>query len=134
MLVTFEAPMVPEPLVTMHDSPLGCVATVTEYGAPSATGVAKVNGPLALMTRLSPPLFWRMTVPAKPERLPPMVYVLVEQVTDTLVTFTAPTMPVPLPTVQVWVAGCVSTVTEYGLPCANGAGKVNVPSLLMLNE
>src|SRR3569833_2811101 len=101
MLVTFEAPMVPEPLVTMHDSPLGCVATVTEYGAPSATGVAKVNGPLALMTRLSPPLFWRVTVPARPETVPPVEYVLIEQVTDTPVTLPPPTIPLPLATTQV---------------------------------
>ena len=37
--------------------------------------MANVNEPLADMVRLSPELFWRITVPLKPEIVPPIVYV-----------------------------------------------------------
>ena len=41
---------------------------------------------------------------------------LAAQVTATLVTFADPTVPLPLPTVQAWPDGWVSTVTEYAEP------------------
>ena len=51
--------------------------------------------------------------PVSPLTVPPMVKVLVEQVTLTLVTLAEPTVPVGLATEQVWLGlvGCVVTVT-----------------------
>src|ERR1700730_575618 len=72
-LVTLAAAMVPEPLETEQDWPEGLVCTVTLYGVPSASAVAKVKGPLALTLRLSPPLSCSTTVPDSPETVPPTV-------------------------------------------------------------
>ena len=63
--------------------------------------------------RLLPPLFWRTTdwpLP-RPLTLPPTLNVLTTQLTATFVTLLAATVPEPLVTVQVLVAGFASTVT-----------------------
>ena len=51
------------------------------------------------------------------------------QVTETLVTFALPTVPVPFATVQVCEgeAGCVATVTAYAPPAATAFVKVAEP-------
>ena len=41
MFSTSAVPTVPVPFVTAHVSPVGCVATVTAYVAPVASGVEK---------------------------------------------------------------------------------------------
>ena len=77
-------------------------------------GVANENVPLALMERLSPPLSWSTRpVPASPLTVPPMVYVFVAQLTLTLVTLAAPTVPVPPDTLHVCEGedGCARIVT-----------------------
>src|SRR5260370_9086847 len=52
----------------------GCVFIVTTYALPLAMDVLKVNGPLAVMARSSPPLSSRMRpVPLRPRTEPPMV-------------------------------------------------------------
>jgi hypothetical protein len=54
----------------------GCVETVTLYVAPLLSGVEKVKLPLLLTEKLLPPLSCRVSpVPAKPETVPPIVYV-----------------------------------------------------------
>ncbi len=64
--------------------------------------------------------------------MPPTVYLLVVQVTATLVTSAPPMVPVSLVTTHVWlgVVGCVRTVTAYIAPLATAAGKVKLPSAL----
>ena len=67
----------------------------------------------AAMVRLLVPLSCRTKpVPVRPEMVPPMVYVVVEHVTATLVTFPV-AVPLPFATEQVCVGfvGCVRTVT-----------------------
>src|SRR6202789_416612 len=119
-LVTLPAPTVPVPPETEQvcTGPLGWVSTVTAKAAPLATGVAKVNAPFAETVRLSPPLSCKTTVSAdaSPMTVPPTVYLLVVQLTATLVTFAPPTVPVPIVTAHVWagLVGWVSTVTAYG--------------------
>src|SRR5262249_61831357 len=49
------------------------------------------------------------------------------QVTATVVTFAEPTVPVPLPTVQVCPDGWVFTVTAYAAPLASCVGNANGP-------
>ena len=75
-LVTFEAPTVPLPVATVQvcAGEVGCAKTVTEYGRPLATDVAKVKAPAADTDRLSPPLS-RSTSPdpVRPPTVPPMV-------------------------------------------------------------
>jgi hypothetical protein len=52
----------------------GCVFTVTTYAPPLAMDVLKVNGPLAVMARSSPPLSSRMSpVPLRPITVPAIV-------------------------------------------------------------
>lgn len=74
--------------------------------------MAKVKDPSAFNARLSPPLFCSTTLPDRPVTVPPTVEVLAAQATATFVTFAAPMVALPLETVQVCVAGCVSTVTS----------------------
>src|SRR5450759_2876907 len=72
-LVTFVVVAVPEPLVTVHVWPDGCVRTVAEYVVLLLTLVANVNDPLVDVLTLSPPLFCSTSVPERPEIVPPMV-------------------------------------------------------------
>src|SRR5437879_11694146 len=115
-LVTSLLPTLAEPLVTVQLwlGLVGCVRTVTLYVEPASMGVLKVNGPLAETIRSLPPLF-RSTrpVPESPLTVPPIVWVLVTQLTAILVTFAPATVPEPLVTVQLWLGlvGCVRTVT-----------------------
>ena len=70
--------------------------------------------PLALVLRSLPPLFSRTTVPESPEMVPPTEYVgvtRVTQVTETLVTLAAATVPDGFVTEQVCPEGLVLTVT-----------------------
>ena len=50
----------------------------------------------------------------------------------TLVTLAVPTVPEPLDTVQVWLAGFVPTVTLYAAPDASEVAKVNDPFAVTL--
>ena len=79
---------------------------------------------LALMVVSSAPLFVSTNPEAlpKPLMVPPMVNADCEQVTLTLLTFAAGIVPLPLLTEQVQLAGCVCTVTAYGLPKATWVG------------
>ena len=132
-LVTFAVPTVPEPLDTVHVCPDGFVFTVTPYAVPEASDVAKVNGPLALTLRLSPPLSCSTTVPDSPDTVPPTLNVAtLAQETATLVTFAVPTVPEPLDTVHVCPDGFVFTVTPYAVPEASDVAKVNGPLALTL--
>ena len=70
-LVMFADPIVPDPLATEQLCPVGLVFTVTLYAEPVARAVAKVNAPLALTLRSSPPLSCSTTVPDRPETIPP---------------------------------------------------------------
>src|SRR3989442_1578668 len=93
-------------------------ATTILAAAPPAAGVMMVKG-VAETARLSPPLF-RSTrpVPESPLTVPPIVKVLVAQLTATLVTFAPASVPLPLATVQVWPIGCTNTATLYAEPSA----------------
>src|SRR5215831_10291859 len=125
-VVTFAEPTVPVPLPTVQVWPDGWVFTVTAYAAPPASCVGKAKEPFAVTVSASPPLSFSTTVPDRPETVPPTEYVaggLVVQVTATVVTFAEPTVPVPLPTVQVWPDGWVFTVTAYAAPPASCVGK-----------
>ena len=114
-LVTFPV-AVPLPLATEQVCTgfVGCVKTVTMYAPPLGICVLKVNDVApAAMVRLLVPLSCRTRpVPVRPEIVPPMVYVVVLQVTATFVTFPV-AVPLPFVTEQVWVGfvGCVKTVT-----------------------
>ena len=112
--VTLADPIVPDPLPTRHVCPVGWVPTVTAYAAPLASGVANVNAPFALRVSASPPLFRSVTESpvARPETVPPTVYVFVEQVMLTFVTLADAMVPEPLPTTQVCPVGCVPIVTK----------------------
>src|SRR6185437_3797435 len=57
---------------------------------------------------------------------------LVAQVSATLVTLALPTVPDPLVTVQVWLAGLVLTVTLYAAPAVSEVAKVNGPFAVTL--
>src|SRR6478735_2939904 len=61
-----------------------------------------------------------------PLTVPPRLYWVAAQVTATFETF-APAVPLPLATVQVCPAGCVSTVTAYALPLLTAVGNVKAP-------
>ena len=129
-VVMFAEPTVPVPLLTVQVWPDGWVRTVTAYALPPASFVGKAKEPFAVTVRLSPPLSCSTTVPDSPETVPPTEYVtggLAVQVTATFVTFAEPTVPVPLPTVQVWPDGCVITVTAYAAPLASCVGKAKEP-------
>ena len=101
---------VPEPFVTVQVCPSGCVRTVTEYVEPWAMAVVKVKGPSDAVARALPPLFCRVTVPTRPEIVPPMVTSDLQS-TVTLVTL-AVAVPVPFVTRQTWPIGCDRTVIE----------------------
>src|SRR5690349_12513526 len=76
LTLTFEtlAPLaVPVPLATEQTCPRGCVPTVTLKGLPFATRAGIVKLPFAEMPRSSPPLFWTISVPARPGTAPPML-------------------------------------------------------------
>src|SRR5437899_1930100 len=113
-LVTSPLPTLAEPLLTVQLwlGLVGCVRTVTLYVEPASMGVLKVNGPLAETIRSLPPLF-RSTrpVPESPLTVPPIVWVLVVQVTVTLVTLAPASVPLALATVQLWLSGCTNTAT-----------------------
>src|SRR5215469_15322244 len=127
-LVMLAEPMVPEPLETEQVCPVGLVFTVTLYAAPLASAVAKVNAPLALTLRLSPPLSCSTTVPDSPDTLPPTEKVATfVQVTATLVMLAEPMVPEPLETEQVCPVGLVFTVTLYAVPPGSAVAKVNAP-------
>ena len=78
-LVTFAVPTVPDPLLTAHVSPVGCVLTVTLYLAPEANAVANANVLFVLTVCEIVPLSSNITeLPAvNPDTVPPMVYVVV---------------------------------------------------------
>jgi len=71
---------VPLPALTVHDWPAGWVLTVTAYPAPLTTGVVKLNAPLAVRVRLSPPLSWSTSAPPawSPVMVPPTAKVFDE--------------------------------------------------------
>ncbi len=72
----------------------------------------KVNSPLVLTARSLPPLFWSTSpVPERPVTVTPTLCVST-QLTTTLLTSAAPTVPEPFATAQNWPAGWVATVTE----------------------
>jgi len=76
-LVTL-AEAVPLPLATVQVcvGVEGEVKTETLYGLPLATAVLNVKGPLAVIGRLSPALFWRTRpVPVSPVTVPPTIKV-----------------------------------------------------------
>src|SRR4051812_32599564 len=113
--LTGPAPIVPVPLPTtqLWAGDEGCVATVTLYGAPLATGVAKVKVPSALMPRSSPPLSRRVSpVPVRPVTVPPTAYEFVAQLTASM---TGPPATIPAGAVTEHVChgldGCDRTVT-----------------------
>src|SRR5215510_8068124 len=129
-VVTFAEPTVPVPLPTVQVCPDGWVFTVTAYAAPLASCVGNAKEPFAVTVRASPPLSFSTTVPDRPETVPPTEYVaggLAAQVTATVVTFAEPTVPVPLPTVQVCPDGWVFTVTAYAAPLASCVGNAKEP-------
>src|SRR5579863_10542651 len=114
-LLTAAPAMVPVPLVTAQfwAGELGAVATVTAYGLPLATPVAKVKVPFALTDRLSPPLSFRTSpVPLRPDAVPLTVYLLFKQLTASVI---GPPAMVPAGEVTVQVCqgfvGCEKTVT-----------------------
>src|SRR5262249_54979053 len=129
-VVTFAEPTVPVPLPTVQVWPDGWVFTVTAYAAPPASCVGKAKEPFAVGVTARPPVSFSPPAPARPEPVPPTEYVaggLVVQVTATVVTFAEPTVPVPLPTAQVWPDGWVFTVTAYAAPPASCVGKAKEP-------
>ncbi|WP_126878105.1 hypothetical protein [Paraburkholderia kururiensis] len=71
-LVTLDPDTEPAPLATVHVCLAGAVNTDTLYAAPFGSRVAKVNTPLALTVRLSPPLFCITNDPDKPVTEPPI--------------------------------------------------------------
>ncbi len=60
------------------------------------------NPPLAVIDTESAPLKSTRPEPARFSTVPPMTYVFVAQLTTTLVTAPAPTVPVPPLTLHVW--------------------------------
>ena len=113
--VTGPPATVPAPALTTHVPPAGWTSTVTLYGDPLATGVAKANAPLPVGLRVSPPLSCKtMVAPGgRPLSVPPTVYTVVAQLTATEVTLLAPTVP-ELPMIaHVWlgIMGGMTTVT-----------------------
>src|SRR5689334_23676364 len=106
--------MFPEPPSTVQVCPDGLPPTGTSEVAPDASLVAKVNDPLAVTLRLSPPLSCSTTVPDRPDTVPPtenVVGAVFAQETATLVTLAEPMVPEPPVTVQVCPDGLVPTVT-----------------------
>jgi len=93
-----------------------------------ASAVVKVNVPLAATFSAFPPLSSRVTeAPVlNPVTVPPIVWVTL-QVTATLVTLAAATVPVPFATVQSSPVGWTLTVTAYAAPTTRGVVNVNVP-------
>src|SRR5689334_11943196 len=111
-LVTFDDPIVPDPLETVQVWLAGLVPTVTAYAAPEASEVANVNDPFAVTLRLSPPLSCSTTVPDSPDTVPPTEKVAaVAQPAAKLATLTEPLVPEPPVTVHVCPDGFVFTVT-----------------------
>src|SRR5450432_790813 len=104
MLATSEAPTEPVPPTTMQVcvGAEGWVLIVTAYMAPLATGVAKVKVMAPAGTGRSSPASSCSTrpPPARPTRVPPILYVLVTHETTTPVTAAFVTVPPPLVTVQ----------------------------------
>ena len=112
---TFELAMIPVPLATTHVSAageLGLAETVTAYEVPTGSGVANAKLPLEPIESDSP-LACKPTVSpgASPRTVPPTVYVAMPQLTTTLDTLAAPTVPAPALTEQVCPEGCVLTET-----------------------
>ena len=88
----------PLPFCTEQVWPAGWVSTVTAYGAPAATGAAKLKTPLAGTARLFAPLFCSTRpAPVRPLTMPPMAKV--EKPPGVVTVNTAPplvTRPAPL--------------------------------------
>jgi hypothetical protein len=115
----------------------GCWATWTLKPDPLGRGEAKVNPPLVLIVKSSPPLFVRTTLPpSKPETVPPTVNVAVVQLTAIVVTFAPETDPVPLLIVHdcVGFVGDTPTFTLYVPPFGTGTGNANEPLLVIGRE
>ena len=113
---TFPFVTVPLPAATVHCcvGPEGWVCTLTAYVAPLSTGVGNAKPPFAVMATVSDP-FWRTSPdPARPLTVPPTENAEVLQLTWTLVTAPAPTVPFPPATVHAWVGalGWVCTCTR----------------------
>ena len=113
-LVTLAEPTVPVPLPTVQVWPEGWVITVTAYAAAACEfrregkGAVRGDGQVVAAVILQ---HYRAGQPRdRPADRIRHGRVSV-QVTATLVTFAEPTVPVPLPTVQVWPDGWVFTVT-----------------------
>ena len=92
-----------------------------------------MNDPSPETTRLSPPLFFRVTGAVTPVAVPPTRYVLRMQVTAMLVTSAEPIVPNPLATMQVKPTGALRTWTAYIAPVTRRVGKANAPSALMVS-
>src|SRR3954466_12629987 len=100
--------------VQVCQGPVGWVLTVTLYRAPLETGAENVNAPEPASGMSPPPLFCSTRpLPMRPLTVPPMRYEFVLQLIVTVVTLALTTVPVPPPTLQVWVGpdGCVLIVT-----------------------
>src|SRR6187549_3341516 len=79
----------------------GCMTTMTLYDAPLGNDVGNLNGPLAAMLSTSPPLFCSCRpAPFRPVTVPPIENSVVTQLTNTLLTFSPPTVPDGFPTVH----------------------------------
>ena len=78
-LIIFAVAIVPVFFVGVHVwlGLIGCVSTVTEYAAPSARVLVKVNDPFAVTARSLEPLFCNTNpVPVSPVTLPPTLKLL----------------------------------------------------------
>src|SRR5258706_144250 len=86
--------------------------------------VEKAKLPFVLRERLSPALFWRTTVPARPVTVPPTVNLFVVQLAAALAR-----APRPLVTAQDCrgLAGWVRTLTLYAAPLASFVANVKMP-------
>src|SRR5450631_733487 len=81
----------------------GCVLTVTAKPSPLNADVGNAKEPFPVRERSSPDPFCSTNpVPTSPLTVPPTVYLLVAQLTATLVTLSAPMVPELPETWQVW--------------------------------
>jgi hypothetical protein len=119
---------------------LGGVNIDTWYWSLRATGVAKVNAPLALTFKVLPRLFSKAKLlsvsgpllvaafPARPTTVPPTLNVTAGQVIETVVTLEV-TVPLPVPgaTTQVCTGavGCAKMDTVYAVPVGTSFVNVN---------
>src|SRR5436309_10997388 len=110
-LLTFAPATVPASFASVQVWPAGCDTLSLHDALPILRAAAKVKPPFAEIERLSPPLFCSTTLPLRPETVPPTVKELKGQRIDTILTFAPYTVSASFATVQVWPAGCASTVT-----------------------